>query len=419
MSNNSFQPPFGKPTMGAHAMGIGAMMARVDYFAGYPITPQTELLEYVSQAMPEQGAMFQQMGDEISSIMSVFGAAAAGKRAMTASVGPGLTLMIDGLTNAAGAEVPLVLGAITRAHVGVSGGLYPAQSDIRMLRGLGNGDYQLPLLAPDSITETAQLTAEAFDIADIYTMPVIVSIDGKLSNMIENLNPFEVPKRELPPKKWSLDNPISEYRRAVAAARTPELDTMICYELQEKYKVMAEEEVRYEAVMCEDAEFVVVAFGVMARIAKEAVRSARKEGIKVGLFRPITLYPFPEKVLHSLAGQLKEVLVTEMNFGQVLVDVRLAVNGQCPIQFLGQPALTVPVEAVEEGIRAMARGEPVKPRTFQEVHPTAAHIVETLSPDRRRFLEELAKKKGASDPQQWMDQLFGIRPNRIVKGVGQ
>ena len=181
MSEQPFVPPVGKPTMGAHAMGIGAMVAGLDYFAGYPITPQTELLEYVAESLPEHGGVFQQLGDEISSVMAVFGAAACGKRAMTASVGPGLTLMIDGLTNAAGAETPMVLGALTRAHVGVSGGLYPAQSDIRMLRGLGNGDYQLPLFAPSTITETVQLTAEAFDVADLYSIPAVVCIDGKMA----------------------------------------------------------------------------------------------------------------------------------------------------------------------------------------------------------------------------------------------
>src|SRR5262245_42255984 len=304
--SGEFQPPFGKPVMGAHAMGVGAMVARCRYFAGYPITPQTELLEYVAEHLPRQGGLFQQMGDEISSIMAVFGAAAAGQRAMTASVGPGLTLMIDGLTNAAGAEVPLVLGAITRAHVGVSGGLYPAQSDIRMLKGLGNGDYHLPLLAPDSITETAQLTAEAFDIADTYSIPVIVSIDGKLSNTIENLRPFTVPEREIPPKAWSVDQPRSEYRRLVGAARYPELDTMICYELQEKFRRMAEREVRSETFLCDDADVVVVAFGIMARIAREAVRRARERGIRAGLFRPISLYPFPERALGGLSDRAQE-----------------------------------------------------------------------------------------------------------------
>lgn len=401
-------------------MGVGAMVAGVDYFAGYPITPQTELLEFIAEELPAHGGLFQQLGDEISSIMTVFGAAACGRRAMTASVGPGLTLMIDGLTNAAGAETPMVLGAITRAHVGVSGGLYPAQSDIRMLKGLGNGDYHLPLLVPNSVTETAQLTAEAFDIADVYSTPVIVAIDGKMSNVIETLQPFELPDRELPPKTWSVDNPASEGRRIVAAARFPELDTMICYELQAKYERLRTEEVRYEAFLCDDAEVIVVAYGIMSRIAKEAVKRARDSGIKAGLFRPITIYPFPEQELGDLASSVKEVLVTEMNFGQALIDVRLAVNGRCPIQFLGQPALTIPVSAVEEAIRAVAAGETVRPREFADVHPVTSHLTESMAPARRGAFEKLAHDWGRGDDVQGaVDELLGIRKSSVVPGVGR
>jgi 2-oxoglutarate ferredoxin oxidoreductase subunit alpha len=420
VKDNGFEPPIGKPVMGAHAMGIGAMMAGLDYFTGYPITPQTELLEYISQALPQHGGVFQQLGDEISSIMAIYGAAACGKRVMTASVGPGLTLMIDGLTNAAGAETPMVLGAITRAHVGVSGGLYPAQSDIRMLKGLGNGDYHLPLLVPDSITETAKLTAEAFDIADLYTTPVIVCIDGKMSNMIETLRPFEVPKRELPEKSWSVHNPLSTGRRMVAAARLAEVDTMICYELQDKYRRMREEEVRYETFLCDDAEVVVVAYGIMARVAREAVRRARANGIKAGLFRPITIFPFPEDQLGEVASRARGVLVTEINFGQALVDVRLAVNGRCPVQFIGQPAFPVPAKALVEAIEAASRGEKVRPRTFEDVHPTNSHVAGSMVPVRRAAFERVAKEWGLGDDVQGMvDELLGIRKNSVVKDIGK
>ena len=419
MSAPGFIPPIGRPTMGAHAMGVGAMVAGCDYFTGYPITPQTKLLEYISQALPEQGGTFQQMGDEISSIMALFGASAAGKRVMTASVGPGITLMIDGLTNAAGAETPMVLGAITRAHVGVSAALLPAQSDIRMLKGLGNGDYHLPLLVPDSVTETAQLTAEAFDIADLYATPVIVSMDGTLSNMIETLQPFEVPKRDLPQKDWTLDNAHEEGRRLVGAFRHVELDTLICYKLQHKYAQMREKEVRYEAFQCDDAEFIVVAFGIMARIAREAVTQARERGIKVGLFRPITIFPFPEVELHDLAGKAKEVLVTEMNLGQVLVDVRLAVNGQCAVQFLGQPANPIPTPAVLEAIESMSRGEQVRARTFFDVHPSPSFDADSIPPEQRAEFERLATSAGADDVQGWLDTLMGIRRSDAgIEGVG-
>ena len=414
MSDNAFTAPIGKP-----AMGVGAMVAGCDYFTGYPITPQTELLEYISQALPKHGGTFQQMGDEISSIMALFGASAAGKRVMTASVGPGITLMIDGRTNAAGAETPMVLGVITRAHVEVSAALLPAQSDIRMLKGLGNGDYHLPIPVPDSVTETAQLTAEAFDISDQYTTPVIVSIDGTLSNMIETLQPFEVPERDLPKKDWTLDNAHEERRRLVGAFRQIELDTPICYNLQHKYEVMREKEVRYEAFQCDDVEFIVVAFGIMARIVREAVTQARARGIKVGLFRPITIFPFPETQLHDLAGNAKEVLVTEMNLGQVLVDVRLAVNGQCPIQFLGQPANPIPASAVLEAIEEMSRGEQVRARTFLDVHPNPLFDADSLSPEHLEEFERLAARAGAGDVQGRLDDLMGIRRSEPgIKGVG-
>jgi len=418
MTANGFTPPIGKPTMGAHAMGVGAMMAGCRYFAGYPITPQTELLEYVSQTFPKHGAILQQLGDELSSVMAVFGAAIAGQRAMTATVGPGLNLMVEGLANAAGAEVPLVLGVLTRAHVGVSAGLLPAQSDIRMLKGGGNGDYHLPILAPDSVTEIAQLTAEAFDLADLYTTPVVVVVDGLLSNLIENLRPFEITERQLPPKDWSLDNPRSDGRRLVSAFRTPELDTLITYKLQQKYRQMAEHEIRYQAEMVEDAEIVVVAYGVMARVAREAVHRARARGIKAGLFRPITLYPFPDPQIGEIAGRAREILVTEINFGQILPDVRLAANGQCPVQFLGQPAMPIPPAAVEHAIEVMAAGGRVKPRTYRDVHPTAWFQLDSLPAPQRKAMEGLFKGLGADDPQQWLDTLLGVRPGTHEAGGG-
>jgi 2-oxoglutarate ferredoxin oxidoreductase subunit alpha len=417
MTTRGFEPPFGQPTMGAHAMGIGAMMAGCSYFAGYPITPQTELLEYISQALPERGGVFQQLGDELSSIMAVFGAAVAGRRAMTASVGPGLTLMIDGLTNAAGAEVPFVLGALTRAHVGVSAGLLPAQSDIRMLKGGGNGDLHLPILAPASITEAARLTAEAFDLADAYSTPVVVATDGVLAGLIETLEPFEPAWRELPAKTWTLDHPPSDGgRRLVSAYRTPELDTLMCFKLQEKYRRMAEHEVRYESFMVDDAEVVVVAFGIMARVARAAVRQARGEGIKVGLLRPITLYPFPSEPLGELAGRAREILVTEINFGQILPDVQLAAAGRCRVQFLGQPAMPIPPAVVVEAIGRAAAGEAVRPRTFRDVHPEAWFQLSSLSDDKREGFEGLARTLGAEDLQAWIDTLLGIRPGTHEAG---
>jgi 2-oxoglutarate/2-oxoacid ferredoxin oxidoreductase subunit alpha len=334
--------------MGSHAMGLGAVAAGCRYFAGYPITPQTELLEYMSQALPPRGGVFQQLNDEISSIMACFGAAAAGARTMTASVGPGLTLMIDGLTNAAGAELPIVVGAITRAHVGVSAGLVPAQSDIRMLKGGGNGDYHLPILAPSSCQETAELTHAAFDLADRYRTPVFVAIDGFMANMMEPVLFTPAPRPETPPPAWSLSHE-AEPSVVVTSYWSVESDTETCYRLQEKYRVMRERDTRWELYEAEDAEYLLVAFGIMARIAKQTVRMARALGIKAGLFRPITLFPFPDGRLRELAARARSVLVTEINFGQMLVDVRLAVGDLCPVRFHGQPAQPIrPLALLEE-----------------------------------------------------------------------
>lgn len=338
-NGNSANPAPAKLMNGCHAMGLGAIRAGCQYVAAYPITPQTEYLEYMSQALPATGGVFQQLNDEISSIMACYGAAAAGAKAMTASVGPGLTLMIDGLANAAGAELPLVLGAMTRAHVGVSAGLLPAQSDIRMLKGGGNGDYHLPILAPDSCQETAELTFAAFDLAEKYRTPVVVVIDGFMANMMEAVN-FNAPIPAHEAWDWSVGH-TRDAHVYVSSYYTPEWDTATCYRLQDKYAVMRERETRFETFMLDDAEFVIVAFGIMARVAKQTVVAARQQGIKVGLFRPITIFPFPENELNLISKNVKSILVTEMNFGQVLIDVRLAVNGACPVHFYGQPAMPI------------------------------------------------------------------------------
>jgi len=324
---------------GCSAMGLGAIQAGCQYVAAYPITPQTEYLEYMSQALPQTGGVFQQLNDEISSIMACYGAAAAGAKAMTASVGPGLTLMIDGLANAAGAELPMVLGAMTRAHVGVSAGLLPAQSDIRMLKGGGNGDYHLPILAPASCQETAELTFTAFELAEKYRTPVVVVIDGFMANMMESVDfRKEAPLHE--PWDWSVGH-TREAQVYVTSYYTPESDTATTYRLQDKYRAMREDDVRYEQFMLDDAEVCIVAFGIMARVAKQVVVTARRKGIKVGLFRPITIFPFPEIELNNIARRVKSILVTELNFGQVLIDVKLAANGACPVHFYGQPAMPI------------------------------------------------------------------------------
>jgi len=332
---------------GSHAMGLGAVKAGCRYFAGYPITPQTELLEYVSQEIPKNGGVFQQLNDEISSFMACFGAAASGVRCMTASVGPGLTLMVDGLANAAGAELPMVIGVLTRAHVGVSSGLFPAQSDIRMLKGGGNGDYHIPILAPNSCQETAELTLQAFDLAEKYRTPVFVAIDGFIAGMMETVKAPKGPSIQKKSFDWALNHkkgpPV-----LVSSYSTPEADTETVYRLHKKYQLLEKREVRFETFKTRDAEWIIVAFGIMARVAKTVVQNLREKGLKVGLWRPITLYPFPETALRAVSKRVKGILVTEINLGQILVDVKLAVNGNCPVEFLGQPAQPIPPQKLSE-----------------------------------------------------------------------
>lgn len=337
---------------GCAAMGLGAIRAGCQYVAAYPITPQTEFLEYMSQALPATGGVFQQLNDEISSIMACYGAAAAGAKAMTASVGPGLTLMIDGLANAAGAELPLVVGAMTRAHVGVSAGLLPAQSDIRMLKGGGNGDYHLPIFAPASCQETAELTFEAFRVAEQYRTPAFVAIDGFMANMMEAVSfQKDAPAHEA--WDWSVGH-TCDAQVYVTSYYTPDADTATTYRLQEKYAAMRERETRVENFMTDDAEFVIVAFGIMARVAKQVVVTTRQQGIKVGLFRPITIFPFAENELHEIAKRVKAILVTEMNFGQILIDVKLAANGACPVHFYGQPAMPIKPNELSAKLKEIA-----------------------------------------------------------------
>ena len=344
---------------GAHSIGLGAIAAGCRYFAGYPITPQTELLEYMSQALPQSGGVFQQLNDEISSIMACFGASAAGARAMTASVGPGLTLMIDGIANAAGAELPMVIGVLTRAHVGVSSGLLPAQSDIRMLKGGGNGDYHIPILVPASCQEAAELTFDAFYLAEKYLTPVFVAIDGVMANMMETVSfdPSSRLQNDTLPYRPTLKEQ-SDCSVMISSYFTPDIDTYTCFRLQEKYQKMKEQESRFEGYMLEDADYIIVAFGVMARIAKQVVQLARDNGIKLGLFRPITIFPFPEKQLYEFAKKARGILVTEMNFGQILIDVKLAVSGICPISFYGHPAEPIiPTTLLEQVKNLAAKGK--------------------------------------------------------------
>ena len=338
---------------GNEAIAEAAIRAGCDCFFGYPITPQSEVPEYMSVHLPEHGGVFVQSESEVAAINMVYGAAGAGMRAMTSSSSPGISLKQEGITYLAGAELPAVIINCMRGGPGL-GTIQPGQGDyFQATRGGGNGDYRTVVLAPSNVQETVDFVQEAFDIADQYRNPVMVLCDGLIGQMMEPIEWKPIPKRDLPPKDWAAGGRMGrENQNSITSIF---LDSEECEAhndiLTAKYAEMEKNEVRWEEVQCEDAEVLITAYGTPARIALTALETLRAEGIKAGLFRPITLWPFPEKALHELAGKehIKAILDVEMSTtGQMLDDVRLAVEGQKPISYLGHAGGIMPT--VEEMI---------------------------------------------------------------------
>ena len=341
---------------GNEAIAEAAIRAGCDCFFGYPITPQSEVPEYMSVHLPKAGGVFVQSESEIAAINMVYGAGGSGMRAMTSSSSPGISLKQEGITYLAGAEVPAVIVNCMRGGPGL-GTIQPGQGDyFQATRGGGNGDYRTVVLAPANVQEAVDFVQEAFDIADEYRNPVMVVMDGLIGQMMEPIEWKEIPKRELP----SIDTWATTGRKGREEHNTlnslyiePELCDVHNQNLAAKYALMEKNEVRWEEVQCEDAELVITAYGTPARIALTAIDILRAEGYKVGLFRPITIWPFPEKALHDLAAKdhVKVFLDTEMSStGQMIDDVRLAVEGQKPIYYTGRAGGVIP--AVEEIVEA-------------------------------------------------------------------
>ena len=340
---------------GNEAIAEAAIRAGCDCFFGYPITPQSEVPEYMSSHMPKHGRVFVQSESEVAAINMVYGAGGCGLKAMTSSSSPGISLKQEGITYLAGAELPAVIINCMRGGPGL-GTIQPGQGDYyQATRGGGNGDYRTVVLAPSNVQETVDFVQEAFDIADQYRNPVMVLCDGLIGQMMEPIEWHPVPKRNLPPKDWAACGRNGRDHHNIITSIF--LDAEECEEhnnhLTAKYAEMEKNEVRWEEVQCEDAEIVITAYGTPARIALTALETLRAEGIKAGLFRPITLWPFPEKALHTLAGKdhVKAILDVEMSTtGQMLDDVRLAVEGQKPISYLGRAGGVMPT--VEEMIES-------------------------------------------------------------------
>jgi len=328
---------------GNFAMAEAAVRAGVEAYFGYPITPQTELLEWMSHRMPELKRVFLQAESEVAAINMVYGAACTGARVMSSSSSPGVSLMMEGLSYIAGTEVPMVLIDVVRGGPGL-GNIAPSQGDYNQLvHGGGHGDYHPIVLAPASVQEAIDLTVLAFDLAEKYRNICMVMADGSIGQMME---PAELP--EMRPLRtttpdWAVDGCLERPQRILTSILIdPTLEEIYNHKILDTWYRIKENEIRYKEYYLDDAEYVVVGFGTAGRIALTAVRNARAEGIKVGLFRPISLSPFPFPQLEELAKTSQGFLVTEMNTGQMLEDVRMAVKGRVPIEFYARVGGIVP-----------------------------------------------------------------------------
>lgn len=340
-------------------MGEGGIQGGCQAYFGYPITPQNELTQYMAKRMVEEGRVFIQAESEIAAINMVFGASLAGARAMTTSSSPGISLKQEGISYMVGCELPGVIVNIQRGGPGL-GNISGAQGDyFQATRGGGHGDYYLIVLAPASVQEMFDLTREAFDLADKYRNPVIVLADGILGQMLE---PVKIMKKNPisnfdTKKDWILDGCKGREPRMVRSLLMDEgaLEEHN-WKLNRKYETMKKVEVKVETDNLQDAEVALVGYGTSARICKEAMEIARRKGIKVGLVRPITLWPFPEKVIAENVDKLKAFLVIEMSLGQMVEDVRLATNGKCPVYFYGKPGGGIPeVDVIVERIEKILK----------------------------------------------------------------
>ena len=328
---------------GNEALAEAAIIAGVDAYFGYPITPQNEIPAYMSRRMPEEGRVFVQCESELAAINMVFGASATGKRAMTSSSSPGISLMQEGLSYLAGAELPAVVVNVMRGGPGL-GNIAPSQGDyFQATRGGGHGDYRTIVLGPSSVQELVDCMALAFDLADQYRMPVEILADGILGQMMEPVVLKKKPRRKLPPKDWALTGAKNREQNIVRSLwlANGALEKLN-YKLQARYEQIQKNEVLCEQYKVDDAEIVVIAYGITARIVRSAVNKARAEGIKAGWIRPITLWPFPTEQISKAAEELRIFLTVEMSCGQMLEDVKLAISGKAPVLFYGRPGGGVP-----------------------------------------------------------------------------
>ena len=329
---------------GNEALAEAALRAGCRYFFGYPITPQTELSAYMSKRMPKIGGTFLQAESEIAAINMVLGAASVGARVMTSSSSPGISLKTEGISYIAGSDLPCLIVNVQRGGPGL-GGIQPSQADyFQATRAPGHGDLHVMVFAPASIQEIVDMVGRAFDRADQYRVPAMLLADGALGQMMEPVSFPDEEEKALPEKPWAANG--------TKGARKPNIINSLylnpvkleesVLERFERYDLIKKNEVLYEEVMTEDADVVLVAYGLTSRICKTAINKARQAGIKLGLIRPITLWPFPEEIISKTADHVKAFLTVEMSMGQMVEDVRLAVNGKCPVHFFGRTGGMIP-----------------------------------------------------------------------------
>lgn len=330
---------------GNEVIGAAAIKAGCKFFFGYPITPQSELPEYMSRELPKAGGVFLQAESEVAAINMVYGAAGAGARVMTSSSSPGISLKMEGISYIAGAELPCLIVNIVRGGPGL-GGIQPAQSDyFQATKGGGHGDYRLVVLAPNSIQEMSDLVMEGFDIADRYRNPVMILGDGMLGQMMEAVEFKEIKRQELPPKDWAtIGTKRKDGKRRLINSLYIQPEDLENHNLrlQMKYEKIKDNETRFESLDVENADIILTAYGTTARIASNAIRALRKEGIKAGVIRPITLWPFPYEVFERAATSVKAILTIEMSTGQMVEDVKLGVKGKIPVYFYGRTGGMLP-----------------------------------------------------------------------------
>ena len=328
---------------GNEAIAEAAIQAGCHHYFGYPITPQTEVAAYMAKRMPKIGGTFLQAESEVSAINMVIGVASTGKRVMTSSSSPGVSLKAEGISYLAGCDLPAVVVNVQRGGPGL-GGIQPSQSDyFQSTKGGGHGDYRNIVLAPSSVQEMASLTVKAFDLADKYSMVSMILADGTMGQMMEpvSLDVGEVAKYEKP---WALTGTKCEREHNIVNSLylKPEELEIKNFERYEKYKAIEENEVMYEEYLMDDAEVCVVAFGITSRVAKNAINEARANGVKVGMIRPITVWPFPKKVLEAAADKCKAFICVEMSMGQMIEDVELAIRCKKPVYLCNRVGGMIP-----------------------------------------------------------------------------